>query len=373
MTPDTVRYACAEVQTEGCAILTGTVDPDGGTEPRTGLHDTPLPAAVLPATTIAFTSGKASLCHVEVVAALLRSAPAARLDDGTRAGPEQVLAERAVLSTPAELRPTSTTSATIPSAPRKPWPSPAASPSPMPPTGYRSKPGGRRPSSTSPSGSTNVNTAPPPPPSNTAGSSTPQHQGCSPARPPCCPSCSARPDNHSTSNAPRPDSQLRAVTARDRGCAHPGCDRPPSWCEAHHVLPWEHGGPPTSSISSLLCRIHRRLVHRSRWEIRVTGGRPEFVPPGWIDHNAARAAHPTPTWPSATPHTRRRPTTARQPRRDRGTTGPGGHLRRGDRRHHPTMRRHRPRRKASPAVGHGATTNRSTTVERSTSSPVGAR
>jgi hypothetical protein len=41
-----------------------------------------------------------------------------------------------------------------------------------------------------------------------------------------------------------PDGLRRAVTARDRGCAHPGCDRLPSWCEIHHLKWWEHGGSP---------------------------------------------------------------------------------------------------------------------------------
>ncbi|MGE0298294.1 DUF222 domain-containing protein, partial [Pseudonocardia sp.] len=35
-----------------------------------------------------------------------------------------------------------------------------------------------------------------------------------------------------------PDGLRRAVAARDRGCAR--CGRPPSWCEIHHLTPWEH-------------------------------------------------------------------------------------------------------------------------------------
>jgi hypothetical protein len=39
-----------------------------------------------------------------------------------------------------------------------------------------------------------------------------------------------------------PDGLRRAVTARDRGCAHPGCDRAPSWCEIHHIpMPLSYG------------------------------------------------------------------------------------------------------------------------------------
>jgi hypothetical protein len=32
--------------------------------------------------------------------------------------------------------------------------------------------------------------------------------------------------------------QRLALTLRDGGCVFPGCDRPPGWCEAHHVNPW---------------------------------------------------------------------------------------------------------------------------------------
>src|SRR5260370_2829109 len=34
----------------------------------------------------------------------------------------------------------------------------------------------------------------------------------------------------------------RALNARDGSCRWPGCDRPPSWTAAHHVVHWAHGG-----------------------------------------------------------------------------------------------------------------------------------
>jgi Domain of unknown function (DUF222) len=55
-----------------------------------------------------------------------------------------------------------------------------------------------------------------------------------------------------------PDGLRRAVAARDRGCAHPGCDRPISWCEIHYVVAWEQGGEPKLSKAALLRqRLHR--------------------------------------------------------------------------------------------------------------------
>ena len=34
----------------------------------------------------------------------------------------------------------------------------------------------------------------------------------------------------------------KAITARDQGCAFPGCTIPAPWCEAHHITYWSHGG-----------------------------------------------------------------------------------------------------------------------------------
>jgi Domain of unknown function (DUF222)/HNH endonuclease len=81
-----------------------------------------------------------------------------------------------------------------------------------------------------------------------------------------------------------PDGLRRAVAARDRGCAHPGCDRPVSWTECHHILPWEHGGETKLSNLVLLCKIHHRLIHSSGWSVRIRDGLPEFIPPKWIDY-----------------------------------------------------------------------------------------
>ncbi|WP_420896607.1 HNH endonuclease, partial [Mycolicibacterium neoaurum] len=47
----------------------------------------------------------------------------------------------------------------------------------------------------------------------------------------------------------------RALGVRDGGCAHPGCGRPVSWCDAHHIQPWSHGGETSLDNGVLLCRL----------------------------------------------------------------------------------------------------------------------
>ncbi len=56
--------------------------------------------------------------------------------------------------------------------------------------------------------------------------------------------------------------QRKAMVLRDGGCVFPGCDQPPSHCDAHHHLEWENGGLTDTNNGGLLCRRHHGLVHR---------------------------------------------------------------------------------------------------------------
>jgi hypothetical protein len=76
----------------------------------------------------------------------------------------------------------------------------------------------------------------------------------------------------------------RALFLRDRGCAFPGCHRPPRHCQGHHVRHWADGGPTNLNNLVLMCAHHHRLLHRSGWEVRIASdGLPEFLPPTFID------------------------------------------------------------------------------------------
>ena len=55
--------------------------------------------------------------------------------------------------------------------------------------------------------------------------------------------------------------QLRALAVRDGGCRIPGCNRPPSWCDAHHLIPWVEGGLTDVGEMCLICRPHHMMIH----------------------------------------------------------------------------------------------------------------
>jgi hypothetical protein len=77
-----------------------------------------------------------------------------------------------------------------------------------------------------------------------------------------------------------PPSMRRAVVVRDRRCRFPGCDRPHTWCDAHHVVHWADGGPTAIQNLLLLCRRHHRLVHKpGGFRLELVDGRPAFLRP----------------------------------------------------------------------------------------------
>ncbi|MSW21252.1 MAG: DUF222 domain-containing protein [Actinobacteria bacterium] len=57
------------------------------------------------------------------------------------------------------------------------------------------------------------------------------------------------------------DNQWRALMVRDGGCRWPGCNIPANWCDADHIIPWEHGGKTVLENLALLCRHHHRVKH----------------------------------------------------------------------------------------------------------------
>jgi hypothetical protein len=77
--------------------------------------------------------------------------------------------------------------------------------------------------------------------------------------------------------------QRRALAARDAGCVIPGCPAPPEWCEAHHIIPWEHGGLTDIDDMVLLCGRHHTAHHAGTYPISMRDGVPWVRLPGWHD------------------------------------------------------------------------------------------
>ena len=78
--------------------------------------------------------------------------------------------------------------------------------------------------------------------------------------------------------------QRIALAERDGGCAHPDCDRPPAYTQAHHIKWWtRHRGRTDLDNGVLLCSFHHHLVHDTGWGIFVRDHQVWFVPPAALD------------------------------------------------------------------------------------------
>jgi hypothetical protein len=73
--------------------------------------------------------------------------------------------------------------------------------------------------------------------------------------------------------------QRKALLVRDRTCRAEGCDIPGTWCEAHHLHPWQHGGRTDLADGVLLCSHHHHRVHDPAYRAdRLTNGDVRFHP-----------------------------------------------------------------------------------------------
>ncbi|GAB3390563.1 hypothetical protein GCM10027568_14800 [Humibacter soli] len=76
--------------------------------------------------------------------------------------------------------------------------------------------------------------------------------------------------------------QKVAMSIRDGGCRWSGCDRPASYCEAHHIDEWAaDNGRTDVDRGILLCRFHHMQLHHGGWRI-TRNGKDDFLlhPPG---------------------------------------------------------------------------------------------
>ena len=88
--------------------------------------------------------------------------------------------------------------------------------------------------------------------------------------------------------------QRAVLAARDGGCV--GCGASANWCQAHHIIHWEHGGPTDIDNLCLLCsHCHHHEVHERGAQVvrgptgKFTLQRPEHPPPSHdrLGHRAA--------------------------------------------------------------------------------------
>jgi len=60
-----------------------------------------------------------------------------------------------------------------------------------------------------------------------------------------------------------------ALVIRDEHCRFPGCDRPSTWCEGHHVVWVTHDGPTELANLVLVCSRHHHRLHQPGWHAKL--------------------------------------------------------------------------------------------------------
>ncbi|HZA79710.1 MAG TPA: DUF222 domain-containing protein, partial [Acidimicrobiales bacterium] len=75
--------------------------------------------------------------------------------------------------------------------------------------------------------------------------------------------------DYGTTTRTVPANLYNALVIRDQHCRFPGCDRPPEWCEAHHVQWVTRGGPTSLENLVLECSRHHHLLHTPGWDAKL--------------------------------------------------------------------------------------------------------
>jgi hypothetical protein len=75
--------------------------------------------------------------------------------------------------------------------------------------------------------------------------------------------------DYGTTTRTVPANLFNALVIRDQHCRFPGCDRPPDWCDAHHVRWVTRGGPTCLENLALQCSRHHHLLHSPGWDAKL--------------------------------------------------------------------------------------------------------
>ncbi len=110
--------------------------------------------------------------------------------------------------------------------------------------------------------------------------------------------------------------QRRALAARDGGCTFPGCDRPPDWCETHHVTPWVRRRLHRPGQSHFGLRISPSRAPQTRLDLSHHQRRPVLAT------TTLARLHPNPAPEHHPPHS---PALHRVPNTSADLTSPSDH------------------------------------------------
>ncbi len=100
--------------------------------------------------------------------------------------------------------------------------------------------------------------------------------------------------DYGTSTRTIPAPLWNALVIRDEHCRFPGCDRPSTWCEGHHVVWVTDGGPTELANLVLLCSRHHHRLHQAGWhaKLRPDGGLVVTEPGGRVHRSSPPRAEP---------------------------------------------------------------------------------